>query len=410
MDFCLNFCYNDLNLHLLFRCKMTLKGPYLRLQDNQPVSWVVIDVTDGQAPQLYEKDLENGATYQPFQINENETIHAIIPTSQQKLMWTRLNDVYYEVQNSTHRYLVVNFQNISLPLKRASIPKEFPQPKFSEIDYAANDTEKEYYKTAELEKELASVSMSQLVIPEPPARKDYSLNALIQGIELTTTQWAVLEKLETLWFFDTIDEQHIPYACQLILSQVSVDVCIEQILDTKPTTLRQNFCWPKNIAENFERDVLISDVIDFTYLLVNEVYKLHTSGQELDKPDLPISAYQTVGQFLNLPEENPVRALNQGPNIFQSSNYDALIIAVRSELYPSIQLSLIAKWCEWIVNVCRILDIYCLRMSNIGKEVSKHQAMPEDKKDEYNQKFFSSQGNFDDNIRNLYVSQLWKGR
>lgn len=425
---------------------MTLKGPYLRLQDDQPVSWVVIDVTDNKNPEFYEKSTQEGAKYQKFDISPNEKIYAMNPGNSQKLMWIKLDDTYYEVQNTTYKDNVIDFQNPSAPLTRNNIPKELPKPKFSEIAYPTNETEKAYYQRDQknIEQELKEALKPQDEISESSDCTDYSLNALTKDIELTTTQSALLKKLEDDWFFPNIDKESIPDACRIIFCQQPDNQKAELDLGNSIRIFREKFCLPVNIANDFklEEDVRISDLIDFTYLLVNKVYKLHTHGQELVKPNLPSSANQTVGQFLNPLEETPEEvlsidvndeelALQQGildsmesqrtvpdeqqpieqQGIFENlENHQALEEKINDDLYSSTQLSFIARWCEWICHLCQILDVYCLKMSNVGKEISKHHALPENKKSEYNQKFFSSQGDFDDNIRDLYISKLWKGR
>lgn len=425
---------------------MTLKGPYLRLQDDHPVSWVVIDVTEGQTPRFYEKGLEEEAKYQAFQINENEMIQAIIPTTQQQLMWAQLDKKYYEIRKTN---LVNHFsilENCDKRLAGKNVPQKLYGAQFEEINYVPNNTEEEYYQRPQenLEQELKEALKPQNEISESSDCIDYSLNALTQDIELTTTQSALLKKLEEHWFFPNIDKESIPDACRMIFCLTPDNQKAELESGNSIRIFREKFFWPKNIANDFklEKDVRISDLIDFTYLLVNKVYILHTHGQELVKPKLPSLANQTVGQFLKTLEENPEEvlpidlndedlALQQGifdsielqhtvpdeqqpieqQGIFQNSeNRGALEEKINDDLYPSTQLSFIARWCEWICHLCRILDVYCLKMSNVGKEISKHHALSENQKSEYNQKFFSSRGDFDDNIRDLYISKLWKGR
>ena len=421
---------------------MTLKGPFLRLEANKPLSWIVIEVKDGKAPQFYEKSLEEDARYRPLEVHENDIIYAIgnyaIGGKSQKFMWKRLGDEYYEVQPLGYKNSVINLKNDRHHLKRDIIPKEMPTPKFDEITYVLSSSEEEYYRssTEQLKQELNSQE-----IQAPLVRKDYSLKTLTLGMELTETQEAVKEQLAEFWFFNDIQEEYVADACRIIFCQKPINHQVESNLDSAPTLFRQEFCWPENIVKNFQPNVRISDVIEFTYFLVNKVYELHTNGEKLPKPTLPVSSNQTVEQFSNSPQNDnpagenivenfdvdpalqnailasfsPPNALNpqqheEVPILDIFANYDELKTYIHNDLYPPAQLSWIGRWCEWICHLCRILDIYCLRITNVAKTISEHQVLPEEKKMNYNQKFFSSEGDFDDNIRDLYVSQLWKGR
>lgn len=419
---------------------MSFKGPYLRLKDNQPFSLIVIEVTDGQAPQFYEKSLGPEATYHAFGIQENDVIYAINRDINQHLMYIRLSDDYYEVSEDKLRKIVVDLKNTHVNLSGRSIPEKIRSYQFDTINHDISFSQIEYchLPTEQIEQELKSALMPKEVIKAPPVQNDYSLNALTHDMILTATQQVVLQKLEPLWFFNKINVKYIADACRIIFCQHPENADVGLELDNLPTQFRQEFCWPENIARHFRENenFFISDVMKFTYCLVNKVYTLHTNDKTLLTPTLPISANQTVSEFLTpLQNENHAGDFDVGsdlqsailasfshPNALApqqheegsildiSENYDQLKMFIHNDLYPPAQLSWIGRWFEWICHLCRILDIYCLRITNVAKTIFGYQALLPNKKNDYNSRFFQSFGNFDDNIRDLYVSQLWRGR
>lgn len=419
---------------------MKILGPFLRLNENKASSWMIVQTEQGKEPQFYEKSLESDSYYQPLNINDKEIIYAFNVGVEKLLSFSLFENEYYQFiqdknsndcrnlkyldtrvqgskRNKLSQNVEPNFKNIEF--KFSSIPGQENYPFVSETD---------------LESELnhsLNAQNNDMPKTEEVLMSRYSLEALTQERSLSALERNILEQLKGIWFFDelVIPDDEIAAACHEIVTGVSG----AHNLGNQARLIRESFYIPAGIVAHFGNDVEINEVMEFIYFLINQVYT-QVKEDSLEKK-FPTCAYHTVENFkmnqasadesdfdtevdadddVDVVIQSVILASISSPNISSifeiAQSLEDLKSNIYSKIYPG-QISCLVKCVEWLLNVCVILDIYCLRWSDVAQEVSKHQKMDGDTKSRYQNKFFSiSQKSFDYNIQDLYIEVLWRGR